>query len=326
MYAVVDRHLQQIDPYGIYILPGVSRNVPTNFSSFGAQHLQKCGLLNDGNVCAHLSFILCCHRMQLQREMIDLAMIMDQHGAHDLPLCVFKKILCSLPSTQAFSIQCFIQSWNLANKHPNLQAYDDIWAVADGILSQLPLRVTRNQPPVFTMFSAKYQCTQCGHQDEIDNWGGKSFSLVPNLQMTRSQAPVDVTQLLDTFVAQRFDVRCGSCRSQVSASYKVTKGKFTAIGLSRVPDHGDPDRTKISTKLVPNVVPQSPRESLLEELISVSSHIGGLGGGHWISYHKASSNWWCNNDSSPIVMKPHPFNVMSVNETVNFLVFANNNF
>ena len=63
-------------------------------------------------------------------------------------------------------------------------------------------------------------------------------------------------------------------------------------------------------------------DQLLGELVSVISHLGGAGGGHWISYHQVDGNWFINNDSNPVVRAPyHPFNSPNMRESVNLCLF-----
>ena len=103
----LERYCSDFDPNGIYQIPGSSQ---VNEEEFSVNHLQKYGLINDGNICSLLSVILCFHRIGLKDHLIDPHFCFTLSRVPDYPSWVFMKILSAMPSQSSFSLQLFIES------------------------------------------------------------------------------------------------------------------------------------------------------------------------------------------------------------------------
>ena len=135
--AIVDAYLATIQGNGmpnVYPIPAPSRYQPINV--FGVEHLQRAGLDNNGNICCHLSILLCFHRMQLLPFLCN-SRIVASGNVLNWPALILKKMLEALPSTQSFCPYNFLTSWNSENRVPALQMNDDL-TILDSILDQIP--------------------------------------------------------------------------------------------------------------------------------------------------------------------------------------------
>ena len=298
---------------------------PAAVDNFNRTDLQAAGLLNDGNYCSLISLIISLHRMMIKTKM-NLAWNQNIIRNPVTPLGFLAKILSVMPSQQPFSLQNFVSCWNDFGIEPPILQNDDISSLADGIIKDIPLkRLPANSPPVFTQYLARLDC-QCGHSELMKMWDGQSFTLVPTIAIPRLDSRCNIEDLLQQFLTETFNVRCPNCNNlSHDHMYEVVKGQFTVLTINRRPDYNDSDHTKIMTKL--DVTPDSANPvCLTENLICAVNHIGGIGGGHWISYSRCDSNnvWYLNDDSKPVSVSCHPF--LASNQTVNYVVYLNKNF
>ena len=111
---------------------------------FGLNHLQSQGLDNTGNICCHISIILCLHRLGLL-DFLEQDLIEVNGNVLSWSGLVMKMILEALPSRTSFSPQILLPAWDNDGLLPRLQAWDDISVVGD-IVTQLPFRGNNNIP------------------------------------------------------------------------------------------------------------------------------------------------------------------------------------
>ena len=234
---------------------------------------------------------------------------------------MFKEILKALPSSNPFSVQLFIIVWNLNRVGHPIGQNEDISNLSDLLLSEIPLLYVNASTPAVTEFLVQYQC-QCGHQERnMQNWPGKMFYRLPNINVGQSAAAVPVGQLLNTLLQTVIPFRCASCRGAVNGQYQVKKGRYTALRFDRF--HHSNWRVVLPTRLSiarSNTV----ADQYLGRLVSVIAHVGDNQGGHYVTYTEVSGAWYQNSDDNPLYMVNfHPLNSRNPDETVNFLVFDN---
>ena len=99
--ALLNRHIANIDPYGVYAIPDASQSQPHS-GLFDVSHLQSPGLLNDGNVCGLISIILCFHRIQLNQHLIDPHFCFTAVRTPDYPSLILFRMLSSVPAKLPF--------------------------------------------------------------------------------------------------------------------------------------------------------------------------------------------------------------------------------
>ena len=102
--ALLSRHVAQLDPFGVYVIPGDSQSQPSS-GMFDISHLQSHGLLNDGNVCGLISILLCFNRIQILRHLIDPHFCFTAVHTPDYASLILFRILSAMPSTASFLIQ-----------------------------------------------------------------------------------------------------------------------------------------------------------------------------------------------------------------------------
>ena len=294
-------------------IPGQSPvRVPRNLNQFRGQHLQAAGLINDGNTCCLISFILACHRMSLKIHILD--------DPQDIRTQMFLLVLNALPCPRSFSLQLFIGVWNSVNRGLIIRQFEDISSISDGILGHLPLPDTNNGIPVLTRYKANYACHRCGNVEQnLHNWITKSFEKIPVINVPDQAVPIDVGVLLTTFLQTTFDIPCSTCGSQTQGHYSYDRGLFTVLRLNRYDQAYNVVRTRLSDNRGMTV-----GDGLIGNLISCVSHMGHHQAGHYVSYHRADSLWFRNSDDSRISGSSlHPFYCINNNESVNFLVYQN---
>ena len=318
---LLQRYLSDFDPNNIYPIPEASPNTEEGFT---LDHLQKVGILNDGNVCSLISVILCFHRLGLKEHLIDPHFCVTLSRTPDFPSWVFMKILSAMPSLQSFSLQLFIESWNHSNKSPRIDpGFADIPSLAEGLVTNLQLKQYANKPPVFTQFLATFKCNQCGKDHvKIKNWEDQVQAAIPLLQLPVSNQPVNIMQLLKAYVQEPFQTRCGNlgCRTRiVNAMLEVQLGFFTIVAVNRFQLGGGQTTTKLLNKLqIEN------DDDMLDvgELVSVVCHRGDVNYGHFVSYHKVGQQWFQNDDSRKSTPSNNPLEQTNAeNETVDLLFF-----
>ena len=236
-------HLNDLDVYGIFSIPGSSYHPFRSSDRFDLLHIQSYGLLNDGSVCALISLVLSLHRLGLKNHIAD-----PLPQTPDLPTMVLKKILTALPSQDPFSLQSFISSWNNSEKCPKIsQGNSDVIALAEAIISNLPIKHEPTQVPFLTQFCGSYRCSECGlDHDRVKTWEGQIGSVIPLLSLSDSEDHVDLTSLMRKFLTETFETRCSNsdCRSIIRDGRIVpVKGLFTILGLNRF-DIDNPNRKK----------------------------------------------------------------------------------
>ena len=109
-------------------------------------------------------------------------------------------------SQSAFSVHLLIDSWNAtlnaSNKRSRLQPNDD-FLISDGLLSCLDKILARSQTPVLTKYTITYTCPTCGtlHQN-LENWDGKSWEVIPLLNIFTGTRVVTPAQLLTKMLSE----------------------------------------------------------------------------------------------------------------------------
>ena len=316
---LLERYLSDFDPDNIFNIPEASQNTDDGFTP---EHLQRDGILNDGNVCSLISIILCFHRLGLKNHLIDPHFCVTLSRTPDFPSLVFMKILTAMPSLHPFSLQLFMESWNHSNKSPRIDpGFADITSLAEGLVTNLQLKQYANKPPVFTQFLASFKCNQCGREHKrIKNWEDQVQAAIPLLQLPSSNQTVDILQLLQVYVQEPFQTRCGNlgCRTRiVDARLEVELGFFTILAVDRF------QFGQNTAKLLNKLQIQNGHQTLdLGELVSVVCHRGDVNQGHFVSYHKVGQQWFLNDDSRKCSPSNNPLEqTNAVSETVDMLFF-----
>ena len=314
MFQRLEGQLQQLPFSSNFEIPDFSVTAPG--PAFLVRHLQIHGIINDGNNCCLISLILSLHRIQLAQHLISPSLMILPNGDIDFASLVLVKALRAMPSRQTFSVQSLISIWNNQNRGRfQIQQNDDIWSVAENVLSSLPLRIQPNRSPIFTRFSAFITCS-CGRTANEDVPDSQLFRSVPLLQIPEQDQPVSFGSLVNTLLQTPVNTRCRYCNGEANGSLVPEKGKYSVFAINR-----RRGQRLIKTRLSCQDS-QTVGDQLLGELVSVVSHLGGAGGGHWISYHQVDGNWFINNDSNPVVRAPyHPFNSPNMRESVNLCLF-----
>lgn len=285
---------------------------------FGLNHLQSQGLDNTGNICCHISIILCLHRLGLL-DFLEQDLIEVNGNVLSWSGLVMKMILEALPSRTSFSPQILLPAWDNDGLLPRLQAWDDISVVGD-IVTQLPFR-GNNNIPALTRYLLSYRCRDCGNQEHnVENWNGRIFQTVPTLALLPGSEPITAELLYMRFLMQ-VDTRCSQCNRAVSGSLFADPGKSTILHISRNFD----GRSVVQTRLIPRTEGQ-PAPLSIGELVSVvcrSQTSSAVSRSHYISYHQVDGQWFLNNDNNPMVrVNHHPFNIPG--QTVDMLCYKNN--
>ena len=314
---VLQQFLRITDPNNMVSIPEETVHSLDFSHQFSILHLQLPGLVNDGNICALLSFVLSLHRIGLKLYI----------KPTDLPSMVLKKILCALPSPYSFSLQSFIEACKHTGSTTSIQSgYTDVLELAETILSHLELMQTSCHIPPLTKFFGTFKCLCCGDNwKQVPNWDGQIGSTLPLLPIPDSEDPVHVETLFDTYLKEPFETRCRNetCRSRISnGKLDPVLGKFTIVGLNRF--HIDNQNSKRMTKicLADDMEYISP---LLGELVSIICHRGDPNEGHYISYHQVNGSWFMNDDSKKckLVSNPLVLNDSVASETAELLFFQN---
>ena len=307
-------YLEVIDEFGLYPIPQPSTLHP--IQQFGANHLQRAGLINTGNICCHISIVLCLHRLGLITFMEE-DLIAVNGNVIDWSAFLMQRILEALPSRNAFSIQNFCTAWNNDGKLPQLQEWDDI-SVVDAMTTQLPFRGINNIPAI-TRFYLRYNCPACGNIENDCN--DRLFSTVPTLKLLPGSAPISAERLLLDMLREPVQTTCGNiaCGQPVLASWKTKPGKATILFIAR--NHGE---GIVNTRLIPRA-PSGPAPGIMGELVSVVSRTGEIQRGHYFSYHQVGGIWFKNDDDRAISrVNYHPFNFSVLGEDVVMLCYLNN--
>ena len=313
--SLLSGFLGVIDPFGIYPIPQASSFQPIR--QFGNQHLQRVGLLNTGNICCHISIVLCFHRLGLLTN-LERDLIAVNGNVLDWSAFLMQRTLEALPSREAFSIQNVCTGWNNDGRLPQLQAWDDI-SVVDDITTQLPFRGVDNVP-AFTRYFLRYTCSACGHIENDCN--ERLFSTVPTLTLLPGSAAVSAERLLRDFLRVPVQTTCGNrdCNQAVIASWRIEMGKASLLFIARN-NHG---QEIVKTRIIPRS-PSGQSPNIMGELVSVVSRTGDLERGHYFSYHQVGGQWFKNNDDHALtVIGHHPFHLSHLGEDVVLLCYLNN--
>ena len=144
--------------------PPSTVQLPNAQQQFAANHLQFNGIINDDNTCCLLSFVLCCHRMNLRSFFPQVNQILQHNtGLPDYASILFLEILKALPSNRAFSVLIFMPVWNSIHPRTPLGQNEDIVSISELLISSLPL-LPQSNIRVLTEFNSQYDCLHCGHQ------------------------------------------------------------------------------------------------------------------------------------------------------------------
>ena len=303
--------------------PPSTVQLPNIANMFAANHLQYHGIINDGNSCCLLSFILCCHRMMLATHFPQTNQILQHTGQPDYASILFLEILQALPSRRAFSVKVYMPVWNSLHPRSPLGQNEDIMTLSELIISSLPL-LPQSSIPVLTEYMAQYTCHLCGHSARNQrDWISKSFQKIPILNIDENNNMVSIGSLLSNLLATQFTVVCGSCGQHTLGRFQVVRGLFTLLRFNRiymtVNQQPSMARTRLSTLRTPTVA-----EQYLGQLVSCVNHIGNAMGGHYVSYHSVRNHWYLNDDSNIIArVRYHPFQSNVQNESCVFVVYSN---
>ena len=156
----------------------------------------------------------------------------------------------------------------------------------------------------------------------MKNWDEQVQASIPLLQIPATSQPVDILDLLDSYVNERFQTRCSNiaCRNRVfDAKLEVELGLFTVLAISRFIG----GRAKLKNKLII----RREAQQLLDvgELVSLVCHRGDVNVGHFVSYHKVGEQWFLNDDSRRCAPSNNPVEDRYVeSETVDLLFFKRN--
>ena len=319
-----DRYLQDLDPNNIFAIPNASQDQLNPSQSFTVSHLQKCGLLNDSNICALISIMLCFHRIGIKNHMIDPFTL-----TLDYPSMILQKVLSAFPSQDSFSLQLLIESWNESGKTPRIHpGFSDIAALAEGLVSNLQMKQYRSRAPFFTEFLGTFHCSRCGKDYvRVENWEQQVQAQIPLLPLPANNQPVDVTGLMKAYLNEPSETRCSNsdsnCRQSIhDGKLEPRPGMFTVVAVNRF-DVDNPNQKRLNRLLMPS---NSETRDLLGDLVCVASHRGDVNAGHFVSYHQVNGQWYLNNDSRQCAPCENPLEGLniSVTETVELLFFKNN--
>ena len=304
--------------------PPSTVQLPNAQQQFAANHLQFNGIINDDNTCCLLSFVLCCHRMNLRSFFPQVNQILQHNtGLPDYASILFLEILKALPSNRAFSVSIFMPVWNSIHPGTPLGQNEDIVSISELLISSLPL-LPQSNIRVLTEFNSQYDCLHCGHQARHQrDWISKSFHSIPILNIDQNNNPVPVGTLLSNLLATQFNVVCGSCGQHTMGQYHTRRGHFTLLRLNRILLSSNNNQQILSNTRLSMMRTPAVAEQYLGHLVSCISHSGSIQGGHYRSYHCAgrNNNWYCNDDDRQLSRIRHPFDVR--NENVVFLVYSN---
>lgn len=324
--ALLNRHIANIDPYGVYAIPDASQSQPHS-GLFDVSHLQSPGLLNDGNVCGLISIILCFHRIQLNQHLIDPHFCFTAVRTPDYPSLILFRLLSSMPSQAPFSIQLLIESWNRSGRQPNIQpGMNDIPSLAEALVTNMQMKQYSTHP-VISKFLASFRCNGCGtNHVKVKNWEGQIGAAVPILQLQANNQEANISQLLATYLEEPIVTRCSNqnCRQRIfNAQFDTVTGCFTIIAVNRF-DLNARGGKRMNRLNISSSDPGLTGHQLLGDLVSCVCHRGSVNSGHFVSYHKVRNQWFLSDDSRPSQVTENPFEMNHETQTVELLFFANN--
>jgi hypothetical protein len=319
---LLERHLGDLDPSRIYIIPDASQNQPSQGDTFDVSQLQSAGLLNDSNICSLISLFLSFHRIGIKDHMIDPHFCFTLNRTFDFPSLVFLKVLSAMPSQNSFSLQLFIETWNNSSKAPRIHpGFSDIAALAEGIVSNLQMKQYANKPPVITEFLGTFHCRKCGKDHvRVKNWELQVQAAIPLLQLPNHDQQVDLFELLGSFLDEPLETRCSNlnCKHRITDGVlEVKTGFYTILAVNRfdVQNHNNKRMNKLT-------LTSNPGQLHLGELVSVICHRGDVNRGHFVSYHRVEQEWFLNDDSRPCTPSNNPLEGRNADsETVELLFF-----
>ena len=317
-------------------------------SLFTVNELQPNGLLNDGNVCPIISIILCFHRLRIKDY------LKDPEYFPNLPTLVLYKILQALPSLQSFSIMQFIMSWNASNLGADIRPgqHGDVTDILDSFLTELDIKTfSARTRPVFTKYLASFSCPKCGKRyHDVERWDNQWNRKVPLLVIPENEDPVNVWNMLSTFLLSPVHTRCPdvACGQQIHDGVLVPMpGIFTVLAVNRLDlgsNHGAPSFLPNKLSIAPTSDAGTELEmvsvfftvfsfsdaalrtsSLNGELLSVICHRGQQSNyGHFVSYHNVTGHWYLNDDDRMCRPKTNPLLQQVPTETADMLFFKTN--
>ena len=313
----LDRYLTDLDPNDIYNIPGASQVTGGHFT---INHLQKFGLLNDGNICSLISVFLSFLRIGLKEHLIDPHFCFTPNRVPDFPSWMMMKILTAMPSQEAFSLHLFIESWNAAGKTPRIDpGFADVPPLIEGLIKNLQVKQYANRPPVFTRYLASFTCNKCGKEYvRVQEIEGQVQAAVPLFSLPAENQTVNILELLQDYLQEPIQTRCETigCRNRISnVMLEVQLGHFTVLSVNRFVG----GEAKLHNKL--EIARTAESLMNIGELVSVVCHRGGVNRGHFVSYHKVGDQWFLNDDSRQISPQEDPLEQNVVNETVELLFF-----
>ena len=324
--SLVSRHMASLDPHHVYSIPGPSQSPPC-CNTFNANYLQP-GLLNDGNVCGLISILLCFHRIQIITELLDPHFCLTTSHTPDYPSLILHRVLHAMPSTDPFSIQILIMSWNSSGRRPSIQqGINDIPTLAEALLINMQVKQYSSRPPVFSQFLASFTCSACGkNHTKLKKWESQRDAAIPLIQLPPNNQTANIPALLSSYLEVPIHTRCTdqNCRQMITnARFETETGYFTVISVNRVDDTGINDKKMNRLDLSCND-PSMTGHQVLGELVSCVCHRGDVNQGHFVSYHKVGDVWFLNDDSRPCVVAENPLvQTRYSSQTIDLMFFAN---
>jgi hypothetical protein len=166
---------------------------------------------------------------------------------------------------------------------------------------------------------ASFKCNRCGLDHvRVKNWEYQIQASIPLLQLPQGNQSVNVLQLLNDYIEESFQTRCGNlaCRNRIfDARLESVLGHFTIIAVNRFVD----PTVKLMNKLELTRPAQLPLDP--GDLVSVVCHRGDVNRGHFVSYHRIDDQWYLNNDSRQCSPSGNPLESTIGSETVELLFF-----
>jgi hypothetical protein len=296
---------------------------------FRISDLQSVGFLNDSNICGLISIFSAFHRAGFKDHLIDPHFCFTLNRTVDFPSLVFLKIMTALPSNRPFSLQLFIESWNISGKAPRIHpGFSDVAALAEGLVTNLQFKQYASRPPVLSEFLGSFKCNRCGKENvRVKRWAMQVQAAIPLLQLPPNNASADVGDLLAAYIDESFETHCPdlNCNQRIlDGKLEVRPGFFTILALNRF-DVNYPNNKQMNRITIPPV-PGRIGHNLMGDLVSIVCHRGDVNRGHFVSYHQVDRQWYLNDDSRQLSPSQNPLvdgHVME-SETIELLFFKNN--
>ena len=228
----------------------------------------------------------------------------------------------------------------------------DVTDILDSFLTELDIKTfSARTRPVFTKYLASFSCPKCGKRyHDVERWDNQWNRNVPLLVIPENEDPVNVWNLLSTFLLSPVHTRCPdvACGQQIHDGVLVPMpGIFTVLAVNRLDlgsNHGAPSFLPNKLSIAPTSDAGTELEmvsvfftvfsfsdaalrtsSLNGELLSVICHRGQQSNyGHFVSYHNVTGHWYLNDDDRMCRPKTNPLLQQVPTETADMLFFKTN--